>query len=120
VDHRRTNKSEESLQSNVDRLKEYKSRLVVFPRRSGTKNVKNGDASSAEVKEMKASQLKGLNVRPTVGEAVVVAPITSEMKEFKAFATLRGARNDARLLGIRLKKSKEEKKEVSTAKPIYL
>lgn len=33
VDHRRTNKSEESLKANVDRLKEYKSKLVVFPKR---------------------------------------------------------------------------------------
>ncbi len=32
VDHRRTNKCEESLNLNVQRLKEYKERLVVFPR----------------------------------------------------------------------------------------
>lgn len=34
VDHRRTNKCEESLNLNVQRLKEYKERLVVFPRHS--------------------------------------------------------------------------------------
>merc|ERR1712070_146608 len=44
VDHRRTNKSEEGLQANVQRLKLYKSKLVIFPR--GTKQ-KKGDSSKA-------------------------------------------------------------------------
>lgn len=34
VDFRRTNKCEESLNLNIERLKQYKSRLVVFPRNS--------------------------------------------------------------------------------------
>ena len=34
VDHRRKNRSEESLQENAKRLKAYKAKLVVFPRRS--------------------------------------------------------------------------------------
>merc|ERR1712062_909655 len=33
VDHRRKNRSTESLQSNVQRLKEYKSKLIVFPKK---------------------------------------------------------------------------------------
>ena len=33
VDHRRKNRSQESLQANVLRLKEYKSRLILFPRK---------------------------------------------------------------------------------------
>lgn len=33
VDHRRRNKSTESLQANVQRLKEYRSKLIVFPRK---------------------------------------------------------------------------------------
>merc|ERR1719392_406975 len=35
VDHRRRNRCTESLQENVDRLKEYMSKLKVFPKRSG-------------------------------------------------------------------------------------
>lgn len=31
VDYRRTNKSVESLQKNVQRLKEYQSKLILFP-----------------------------------------------------------------------------------------
>merc|ERR1711920_864907 len=42
VDHRRRNKCAESLKANVDRLKLYKSKLLVFPRRHGTKAVKAG------------------------------------------------------------------------------
>ncbi|KAK2991286.1 hypothetical protein RJ640_024551 [Escallonia rubra] len=35
VDHRRRSRSLEGLQANVQRLKSYKSKLVVFPRRAG-------------------------------------------------------------------------------------
>jgi large subunit ribosomal protein L13e len=34
VDHRRRNASEESLEMNVNRLKEYKAKLIVFPRKT--------------------------------------------------------------------------------------
>lgn len=35
VDHRRKNRSAESLQANVQRLKEYRSKLILFPRKPG-------------------------------------------------------------------------------------
>lgn len=43
VDHRRRNKSLESLQSNVARLKAYRSKLILFPRK--LKTPKKGDAT---------------------------------------------------------------------------
>lgn len=43
VDPRRRSKSEEGQQLNVNRLKEYKSRLVVFPKKAG--KPKSGDAT---------------------------------------------------------------------------
>merc|ERR1711968_133171 len=52
VDHRRKNRSEESLQANVQRLKTYKANLVVFPRRS--KKVKAGDASAEDLSKATA------------------------------------------------------------------
>ena len=111
VDHRRKSKSVESFAKNVDRLKDFKARLVVFPKRNGAKYTKKGDASAAEVKE--AVQLAApLNVVPRLAaSAISVAPITEEMKNYKAFFSLREARNEARLYGIRLKKSKEVKEE---------
>merc|ERR1712226_1393068 len=47
VDHRRKNKSEESLKVNVQRLKGYKSKLVVFPRKAS--KPKAGDSKAAEL-----------------------------------------------------------------------
>lgn len=44
VDHRRRNKSVESLQANVQRLKKYKSRLIVFPRHPN-KKLQKGEAT---------------------------------------------------------------------------
>merc|ERR1712010_96686 len=52
VDHRRKNRSEESLQANVQRLKTYKANLVVFPRR--LKKVKAGDASAEDLSKATA------------------------------------------------------------------
>ena len=43
VDHRRRNRSEESLERNVERLKAYKDRLILFPLKS--KKPKKGDSS---------------------------------------------------------------------------
>lgn len=56
VDHRRRNKSVESLQRNVQRLKEYKSKLILFPRHPN-KKLKKGEATEEERKV--ATQLKG-------------------------------------------------------------
>merc|ERR1712216_55037 len=46
VDHRRKNHCAESLQMNAQRLKEYKAKLIVFPRKRG--KPKAGDADVAE------------------------------------------------------------------------
>jgi len=113
VDHRRTNKSSESLDLNVDRLKDYKARLVVFPRRSGKKNIKKSDTSLSKKDVVSAG--KGINEKPLAAPAVTLATLTEEIKSFKAHASLRDARNTARMVGIRLKKSKEEKKEEKPA-----
>merc|ERR1711933_333559 len=49
VDHRRRNKCTESLQENVNRLKLYKSKLLIFPRKAGKKGVKKGDTPRSEL-----------------------------------------------------------------------
>mmetsp|Transcript_11524 Transcript_11524/g.11903 ORF Transcript_11524/g.11903 Transcript_11524/m.11903 type:complete len:215 (+) Transcript_11524:38-682(+) len=106
VDHRRTNKSVESLQLNAQRLKEYKSRLIVFPRKSN--KPKHGDSSKEELAQ--AKQLHGeIVAAPAKAPAVTFGPITDELKAFRAHHTLRTAFNDAKLLGKRLtKKAKPE------------
>ena len=52
VDPRRQNLSTESLTVNVERLKAYRARLILFPRKLGQH--KTGDASKEDVKDVKA------------------------------------------------------------------
>merc|ERR1719327_1386589 len=58
VDHRRRNRCEESLKVNVERLKLYKSKLLVFPRGSGKKAVKKGDTPRSELENVAQNTLK--------------------------------------------------------------
>lgn len=104
VDHRRRNRSLEGLQENVNRLKAYKSNLVVFPRRAN--KPKAGDASAEELKA--TEQLKG-KVMPIVRTkpALEKVAITEEMRAEKAYATLRLERMNARMQGIRKKRAEE-------------
>mmetsp|Transcript_25263 Transcript_25263/g.79273 ORF Transcript_25263/g.79273 Transcript_25263/m.79273 type:complete len:170 (+) Transcript_25263:881-1390(+) len=100
VDKRRTNKSEEALQANVERLKTYKSKLVLFPRR--TSKAKAGDASPEEVAA--ATQYSGviLPVDQSKDAEVEFAEVTEEMKTFGARSSIRVARNEHKLVGRRI------------------
>jgi len=100
VDHRRRNRSTESLQMNAQRLKEYKSKLIVFPRKKG--KMKAGDADAAELD--KAEQLKGpILPMPVAAPEEEPMVITAEMKSAEAYHKIRMARADFRLFGIRQK-----------------
>jgi len=105
VDHRRRNKNVEAIQENVQRLKEYKSKLILFPR--NPKKPRKGDATEAEVKL--AKQLKG-RLLPINKDVKSEKPraITAADKKFSAFVALRQARAFAKLVGIREKKRKEK------------
>jgi large subunit ribosomal protein L13e len=105
VDHRRKNRSLEGLQANVNRLKAYRSNVVIFPR-----NAKKPKAFEASLEAAKnVAQLKAKAVMPVVAEkpALEFVKITSEMKGAKAYRKLRVERANARLVGIRAKKAKE-------------
>ncbi|CAG2110264.1 unnamed protein product, partial [Medioppia subpectinata] len=136
VDHRRGNRSVESLQRNVQRLKEYKSRfdtidtcfdtsmltmlpshrLVVFPLKA--KKPRKGDASAEEQKL--AHQLVGTLLPVRRGKKYVKSEkaraVTDEEKKFAAFHTLRKARSNARLVGKRAKKAKEAAESLDAPK----
>eukprot|EP00326_Haptolina_ericina_P021562 CAMPEP_0181197184 /NCGR_PEP_ID=MMETSP1096-20121128/15894_1 /TAXON_ID=156174 ORGANISM="Chrysochromulina ericina, Strain CCMP281" /NCGR_SAMPLE_ID=MMETSP1096 /ASSEMBLY_ACC=CAM_ASM_000453 /LENGTH=207 /DNA_ID=CAMNT_0023287055 /DNA_START=31 /DNA_END=654 /DNA_ORIENTATION=+ len=100
VDHRRRNRSAESLQLNVQRLKEYKSKLIVFPRNRA--KPKAGDSEPAELDT--AEQLKGAILpMPAVAKGPATMEITSAMQEEGAFHKIRMARADFRLFGVRQK-----------------
>nr|CAD7429972.1 unnamed protein product [Timema monikensis] len=105
VDHRRRNKSIESLQQNVQRLKEYRSKLILFPIHP-SKKLRKGEATEEERKV--AVQLKTTVMpikQPTIKPKA--RRVTEEDKKFSAFTTLRKARADARLVGIRAKRVKD-------------
>ena len=134
VDHRRKNRSEESLQENAKRLKAYKAKLIVFPRRSTKPKVRavaravvrgahadgvalcaqSGDSPKEELSVV--AQLKGklLPITKTAPKVESVA-VTAEMASAKAYATLRLERMNARLVGIRAKKAAEKEKEEAAA-----
>merc|ERR1712142_1235984 len=102
VDHRRRNKSVESLQLNAQRLKEYKSKLILFP--ISAKKPRKGDSTPEELS--KAVQLAGavMPIKPVVKRARAVE-VTDDLKNFQAFQTIRQARAYKRLHGIRAKKA---------------
>ncbi|KAJ5683145.1 60S ribosomal protein [Penicillium macrosclerotiorum] len=122
VDHRRTNYSKESLVANVARLKDYKARLILFPRKSG--QFKKLDSSAEDVKAAKAGE--GIATRvgasfPIVNPAVEAA--ISEVKrdalpegEKAAYRRLREARAEARYAGQREKRARAKADEEAAAK----
>jgi large subunit ribosomal protein L13e len=116
VDPRRQNLSEESLKANVERLQEYRKRLILFPRRNG--KVTKGDASKEDVKAARENAIKSLEVSlPIVNKVVVEEAKISDVKgEENAFRKLRVARSDARLVGVREKRAKAKADEKESAK----
>uniref|UniRef100_A0AC34QLV9 60S ribosomal protein L13 n=1 Tax=Panagrolaimus sp. JU765 TaxID=591449 RepID=A0AC34QLV9_9BILA len=103
VDFRRTNLSVESLEQNVRRLKEYKARLIVFPKKAG--KPRKGDATAEEIKL--ASQLRG-RILPVIKEVAPVTEmvLTDALKKFEVYRHLRRLRADKRNAGKREKKAK--------------
>ncbi|KAI4295328.1 hypothetical protein L6164_035385 [Bauhinia variegata] len=112
VDHRRKNRSLESLQANAQRLKTYKAKLVVFPRRARKSKVRIIGWDSAPEELATATQVQGPYL-PIVREkpTVELVKVTEDMKSFKAYNKLRLERTNKRHLGARLKKAAEAEKE---------
>lgn len=104
VDHRRKNRSQESMDANVERLREYKSKLVLFPRRAGKPKKGDSDASILDT----ATQLTG-KLQPIVvtKPELEVRAITEEDKSKRAYALLREARADQKYFGVRSKRAAE-------------
>ncbi|KAK9117919.1 hypothetical protein Scep_016012 [Stephania cephalantha] len=108
VDHRRKNRSLESLQANTQRLKTYKAKLSVFPIVPG--KFKNGDSSAEELAT--TTQIQG-QLMPITNErrTVELVHISDEIKSVNAYQKLRLERTNKRHHGARLKKAAEAEKE---------
>jgi large subunit ribosomal protein L13e len=95
-------------------LKDYKAKLVLFPKKKLAAPGK-GEASVAE--QTAATQLKG-TVMPLTKPVPTVETmkVTADMQKTLVHSQLRGARTDAKLVGVREKQKKakaaaeEEKK----------
>ncbi|GAA5941231.1 hypothetical protein JCM1841_003881 [Sporobolomyces salmonicolor] len=114
VDHRRRNRSEEGLKTNVERLQAYKARLVVFPKKAG--KVKKGDTEGADKSTARLSTLSATFPIPAGMTAEAPREITAEEKEFSAFTSLRKARSDARLVGVRAERKRKAEEEEAAKK----
>lgn len=118
VDPRRQNFSEESLKANVERLQDYRKRLILFPRKAG--KPKKGDSSMEDIKSVR-------NKEGIITSSSATMPITNIVKvaegkisdypgEENAFRKLRIARSDARLVGPREKRAKAKAEEAAASK----
>jgi large subunit ribosomal protein L13e len=99
VDHRRYNRNEDKLQINVDRLKEYLSKLVIFPKKA-SKPYK-GDSSPEDC--ALATQVTG-TIMPLEKSkpAVEMVDVTDEMKGYDAYVTMKHARKETKVAGQRV------------------
>ena len=105
----------ESIQRNVKRLKEYKSRLIIFP--FNKKKPHKGDSTEEELKM--ATQLTGV-IMPLKNNSVVLTEKarvpTADEKKFHAYHTLRIIRADKKWKGKREKRAKLEAEKLDAPK----
>merc|ERR1719326_1356293 len=105
VDHRRRNRSTESLQENVNRLKLYRSKLLIFPKKSGKKGAKQGDTPKSELQNVSQNTLKEIIPVPKPTLRIKARAITKEEQEKSAYKILKKARTNAKYDGIKRKKA---------------
>jgi len=112
VDHRRRNLSEEGKKLNVERLKAYKEKLIVFPRKAG--KPKKGDSTGDDLTAETTRLPMALPVSYAHEEP---RKITDEEREFKAYRTLRESRAETRYEGRRkIRAAKKEEEEANKKK----
>eukprot|EP00931_Biecheleriopsis_adriatica_P061803 TRINITY_DN3717_c0_g1_i1.p1 TRINITY_DN3717_c0_g1~~TRINITY_DN3717_c0_g1_i1.p1 ORF type:complete len:219 (+),score=66.91 TRINITY_DN3717_c0_g1_i1:62-718(+) len=107
IDHRRRNRCSESLEVNVERLKLYMSKLLLFPKKSGTKGVKKGDTPRSELKDVAQNTLKDIIPVPKPELRIKARAIAADEKEKSAYKALKKARTNKHYLGAKMKKAKE-------------
>merc|ERR1712094_34592 len=112
VDHRRKNRCTESLQENVARLKLYKSKLMVLPRKS---KAKKGDTTRAEALNVPQNTHPEIIPLPKTSLKEKARAITAEEKAFSAKNALRTAWANKHYDGKKRKRA-AEKAEAAEAK----
>jgi large subunit ribosomal protein L13e len=95
---------------NVARLKLYKSKLIVFPRRPTSQRAKKGDSSKADQKNA-AEPTSAKFVLPVVQPVprAKARAVSNDEKKAEVAKALRKARMDAKLWGRREKRAKDKR-----------
>ena len=113
----------ESLTTNVARLKAYRERLILFPRRSGQH--KKIDSSKEDIEAYAKGEKEGahkvhhiLPIKNAAKEEAIGEISTSDLPEGEeaAYRKLREARSEARLVGVREKRAKAKAEETAATK----
>ena len=105
VDHRRRNHSEESLAKNTLRLKEYLSKLILFPLKGGVKPTKQGPVATATADQLKnvsqntAPAILAYSSKPESHEAP--RDLTKDEKTRKVYQFLRAKSRDEKVWSLR-------------------
>jgi large subunit ribosomal protein L13e len=137
VDHRRVNKSEESLAANKARLQAYLATVVVAKRKVkgadastvptiGTSTAKPGKAEARVRGAPRASLMENekrasapapaaAHKKPAAAAPVEFVPVTAELKKAQAYRTLRQEWINMRLMGKRAKAKKEKEEAAAKA-----
>ncbi|CAG8504343.1 2212_t:CDS:2 [Scutellospora calospora] len=127
VDHRRKNRSEESLQLNVERLKNYMSKLIIFPKKPRKQKGEQKDEQKIENKKKEYEEKKAEFATATQHKGPVIpilqalpeeeaCAITDEDRAANAYITLRKAKSDARYAGVREARRKLKEEEEAAKK----
>lgn len=132
VDHRRKNRSEEAFQANVARLKNYRSKLVIFPRKPTSQRAKKGNAgvqrycvlmhvlgdATAEERKAAYEQNVSRDVLPVAlpTRRVQARKITKEEQDRTVTAILRKALTDGKLWGVREQRAKKKAEAAASGK----
>merc|ERR1711991_1045188 len=95
VDHRRQNHSEESIQKNVQRLKEYLGKLILFP-------VSGRKASGEQLKNVTQNTSTTVLPLPTTETKEAPRDLTADEKKRQIYMYLRAKSRDEKFIGIRL------------------
>merc|ERR1712048_241729 len=106
VDHRRRNKSAEAQALNVARLTNYKTKLVLFPRKENKPKkgmINDSTQSAAALAALKQVSAPGLPV--AAAEAPVFEPLTKDMKAHDAHKQGRDLRLEKRDHGRKQRKA---------------
>jgi len=112
VDHRRRNLSEEGKVLNVERLKAYKAKLIVFPRKAS--KPKKGDSTGDD---LNAPTTRINLALPPSSAPEAPRKITAEERSLEAAKTLRDAKFRARHEGQRkIRAAKREEEEANKKK----